>query len=241
MKLSLIFLISGFALSAFAGPAVLIEEQGRVVQPTPTLQSENQRGPTRRQSDRQGERTSETRIQPLSQRSSLREKYVDQQFESSLDMRAKRRVGIGAMTAGNTGLLGALIELNFAPENSVITAFGGGPGFSAFNFQWKHVFGGDNFSPYAGLGYARWYSASGNGNSLDKSTPSLLSGKFLSENQKRSGHFAVDLLTPTLGIQYNQLFGDYVGTAVFAEVTLLTSVSDLSSAPNGGIGAIYYF
>ena len=223
-------LVTGFAFSALAGPAVLIEENGSRVQTTQPLQIENERS---------GQQ--ETRIQPLSQRSSLREKYVDQQFDSALDMRAKRRVGVGAMAEGNTGLLGALIELNFAPENSVITAFGGGPGFNSFNFQWKHVFGGESFSPYAGVGYARWYSASGNGNSLDKSTPALLSGKFLSENQKRSGHFAIDLLTPTLGIQYNQLFGDYVGTAVFAEITFLTSLSDLSPAPNGGIGALYYF
>jgi hypothetical protein len=220
MKLTFLFICLSFSISAFAGPAVLIEENGTAVQNT---------------------QQKESRIQPLSQRKSLRDIYENQEFDYALDLRAKRRVGVGAMTAGSTGLLGALVELNFTPENSVITAFGGGTGFNSFNFQWKHVFGGQTFSPYAGVGYARWYSASGSGENLEKTTPSLLAGKFLSEEEKRTGRFAVDLITPTLGIQYNQLFGPYVGTAVFAEITFLTDVSDLSPVPTGGLGALYYF
>ncbi len=216
MKLMSAFLIFAFSFSAQAGPAVLIEENGNSVQ-------------------------KETRIQPLSQRTSLRDVYLNQEFASALELRTKRRMGIGAVTAGSTGLLGALVELNFEAENSVITAFGGGTGFNSFNFQWKHVFGGEAFSPYAGVGYARWYSAVGSGKTLDKTNPSMLSGQFLSDEEKRTGQFAVDLITPTLGIQYNQLFGPYVGTAVFAEVVLLTQLSNLTPVPTGGVGALYYF
>jgi hypothetical protein len=183
----------------------------------------------------------DSEITPLSQRSSLKAIYQNQEFDSAFDLRSKRRVGLGVQTAGATGLFGALIELNLTPSESAITAFGGGPGYNAFNCQWKHTFGGETFSPYAGFGYARWYNASGSESSLNHTTPAALGSHFLTEDEKRSGKFTVDLLNPSIGLQYNQLFGEYTGTAAFAEVDFLMRASDLSPVPTGGVGLLYYF
>lgn len=212
----------GFAfclpLFSFAGPAVLFEEVE--VKDTKDIK--------------------ESQIVPLSQRTSLRSRYEMQEFDSIFDLRTQRRVGLGAMTSGATGLLGVLIELNLTPMESAVIGFGGGDQYQAFNFQWRHIFGGESFSPYAGIGYARWYNASGGG-SVGKTTPSFLESQFLTDAQKRSGRFGIDLLTPTAGIQYSFLNGEYTGLGIFAELVILTEVSKLSSAPTGALGALYYF
>lgn len=226
-----ILLISTLFISSLAwcGPAVLFEEVE-----VPGIQKET--SPLK-----PAKRSTETEIKPLSQRSSLKSIYEGQTFTSTDDLRSRRRVGLGATTAGATGLLGAFIELNLTPSNSAITAFGGGPGFSAFNFQWKHVFGGESFAPYAGVGYARWYSASGNEGNIHRTTPSVLGARFLTEEQKKSGEFTVDLINPSIGLQYNQLQGDYAGMGLFAEIDFLTKVPDFSPVPTGALGILYYF
>lgn len=214
---------------AWSGPAVLFEE---VEVPGVPKESE---------ALRRAKRSPETEIQPLSQRRSLKSLYEGQTFSSSDEMRSKRRVGLGAQTSGNVGLFGALIELNLSPAHSVITAFGGGPGYNALNFQWKYLILPGAFSPYMGVGYARWYNASGGKAGLEKTTPSLLGSRFLTDEQKKTGQFAVDLITPTLGIQYNQLTGEYTGLGIFAEIDFLTKVPDFSPVATGALGILYYF
>ena len=197
-------------LAAWAGPAVLIEDGG-------------------------------TPIAPISQRSRFQEERdTTQGFDGVEELRTKKRVGLGVQAAGTTGLLGVLIELNLKPHQSVLIGLGGAPEFSAFNFQWKYVFGGENISPYAGIGYARWASA-GSKADISKATPKILSSKFLSEEERKTGKFAVDLLTPSIGLQYHNLLGPAVGTSYFAEVVFLTPLNEVSPAPMGAIGATYYF
>lgn len=222
-----------FSAMAWGAPAVLFEDVE--VKDSTTAQS-----PSRR-SERSNQASDETRIQPLSQRKSLRDVYENQRFDSFFDLKAKRRVGIGSFTSGATGLFGLMLELNFTAESSAITAFGGGPGYSAFNFQWKTLWGGKSFAPYTGIGYARWYNSGSSKGPVGKTTPSYLASKFLSENEKSSGEFAVNLITPNLGVQYTQLSGAYTGTALFAELTFLTEIESFSVVPTGALGAIYYF
>jgi len=226
MKTFLISSALSLALFAHGAPAVLFEEvEVKDV-------SEGHKNSKKR--------PQETQITPLSQRSSLRNIYEGQEFGSTFDLRTRRRVGLGGMTSGATGLLGAFIELNLTPSESALIGFGGGPQYRAIHFQWKHIFGGQSFSPYAGIGYARWYNASG-GEPIKNTTPSSLESRFLNEREKQSGQFEVNLLTPNLGIQYNFLSGDYTGLGIFGEVALLTELSDLSPAPTGALGVLYYF
>jgi hypothetical protein len=233
MKIMILSVSLCLSAYSFAAPAVLFDDV--VVDkiqsyPIPDAQK-----------SMKSSRTPESQITPLSQRSTLKSVYDGQEFESTWDLRSKRRVGVGALTSGATGLLGALLELNLNPSNSAIIGFGGGPGYNAFNFQWKYVFAGQHFSPYLGIGYARWYNAASEGNRIGRTNPAVLESKFLSEKQRQTGEFEVDLLTPTLGLQYNFLVGDYKGLGVFGEIVLLTQVSNLSPAPVGAFGAVYYF
>lgn len=208
----------GFA----AGPAVLIEEVG------PPKSANKARGWTPNE-------------RPVSQSQSLKEIYVGQEFTSASEMRSRRRVGIGVSTLGEVGLAGALIELNFAPENSAVIGYGGGPKYNAISFDWKHIFGGQAVSPYMSLGFAHWYNSNDKGGSLNKSTPDFLAGRYLSDEEKRTGRFSKDFFVPSVGLQYNQLVGPYVGTAFFVQVVLMMEASDLSPIPTGSLGALYYF
>lgn len=228
--LSWVLSLSSFALAA---PAVLFDDVlVDKIQSYPLPEAQRSKRSTQ---------LPEIEITPLSQRSSLKNVYDGQEFETTTDLRTRRRVGIGAMTSGATGLLGALVELNLNPSNSAILGFGGGPGYSAFNLQWKYVFGGRHFSPYAGIGYANWYNAASEGRPVGRTNPALLESRFLSEQEKRTGEFAINLLTPTMGLQYNFLVGDYKGLGIFGELVFLTEVSDLSPAASGALGAVYYF
>jgi len=228
MKSILLSLALFFSFSAqAAGPAVLFEEVE--VSSSPSYKTQSPK------------RGASQEITPLSQRTSLREHYQGQDFDSVFELRAKRRVGIGASAFGSTGLMGALLELNFTPADSLMSSFGGGPGYGAFSFQWKHLFGGRQFSPYAGIGYARWYNASAEGRKIEKTTPNELGSKFLDDEEKQTGKFGVNLLIPNLGLQYSLLSGPWTGSAFFAEINLLTSFSNLSPVPVAGLGALYYF
>ena len=133
-----------------------------------------------------------------------------------------------------------ILELNFQPQNSFLAGYGGGPGYTAFQFQWRHVFLSQKFSPYTGIGYARWNSAS-NKENLKETTPSVLSGRLLTDDEKAEGNFGMDLLTPNIGVLYHTLNGPYTGLAYFGELTLLVRTSKLTPNPMGSLGAIFYF
>lgn len=202
----------------FAAPAVLIEEGGK-------LKNDGWKNMER----------------PVSEGKSILQVYQDQEFESAFDLRTKRRVGVGLSLEGQAGFYGGLIELNFAPEDSAITGFGGGAQYNSFSLQWKHIFGGTKVTPYSALGFNRWFSLSGNSKSIGSTNPSFLGSKFLTAEEKATGRFEKNLLSPAIGLQYYQLDGPYKGLGVFVEVVLLMETSDLSPVATGGLGTLYYF
>lgn len=217
----------------FAAPAVLIEEN-----PSPgRIQSIEVDGKVVGSSGSGWVK----RDKALSESRSLREVYADHEFSTALDLRARRRVGVGFSMAGQTGIGGALIELNFSPANSVVTGFGGGPRYNALALEWKHVFGGRSISPYSTLGYSHWYSSSSKAAPLERTTPGYLGSRFLTSDEKQTGIFAKDFLIPSAGLQFNQLSGPYVGTSIFVEVLFMMEASELSPMPTGSLGMLYYF
>ena len=165
---------------------------------------------------------------------------IHAEYSSALEMRAKRRVGIGATVAGKLGMLGVAAELNFSMMESAVVGFGGGPKYSVFLAEWKHVFESRTLAPYTAVGYSRW-SGSGLSGSLTESTPSFFAQKFLSNDEKQSGKFIKDILTPTFGLQYNVLSGKNAGTAFYMELSALVSLANLETAVIGGAGILYYF
>lgn len=180
-------------------------------------------------------------IQPLSQRSSLRNVYEGQEFATSYELRQKRRMGVGLQIAGISGLYGAFAELNFNPSNSGVFGFGGGPGFSSFHGSWKYLFAEGGLSPYAGLGYAHWYDAGATDTHVRKSNPGFLSNSFLSQSERNTRKFQMDLAMANLGVQYHILQGPYAGLSFFAEIDGLLRLSAFAFAPTGSVGTSFYF
>lgn len=177
-------------------------------------------------------------IYPISQGASVQ--YASY-FNSAFELRQKRRVGVGLTAAGQWGVLGANIELNFTPESSFLTGFGGGGRYSSFIMSYKRLLGGKNLTPYYSVGYSKWYSHSDSQRPIGNMTPAFLKSKYLSAEEIRSGRFSKDFITPTIGIQHTQTHGSYMGAGFFAEVTFLIGFERLSPTPTGALGSIYYF
>jgi hypothetical protein len=177
----------------------------------------------------------------LAQSKPLREIYSHQEFTSARQMKMKRRVGVGLAAAGQLGLGGALIDLNFTPDNSFVIGFGGGPLYSSYSFQAKYSFSGQAINPYLAFGLAHWASTNGSKSEIGKTTPSFLGSRYLNSDEIKSGSFAKTFLIPSAGLQYNQLFGSSVGTSLFAEVFLFMLPENLSPMPTGSLGVLYYF
>lgn len=160
------------------------------------------------------------------------------EYTSTLEMRSRRRFGIGTALGGNHGTVGLQLELNIEDADGVVAGFGAGSGFSSFQLLWKHAFEGDYIAPYTTLGYSRWYNSSGDPRAARDSS---ILDRVLSESDKRTGRFATNFVTGSLGVQYNQLSGEAAGVSVFAEVILMGEVEQSVLVPNGSVGALYYF
>lgn len=159
-------------------------------------------------------------------------------YSSNLKMREERRFGVGISAGGNLGLGGVNLDLNIEDADGAVAGFGGGPGYNSFELLWKHNFEGDYIAPYTTLGYSRWYNSSGDSQGLRDSS---VLGRVLSEDDKRTGRFATNFITGSLGLQYAQLSGEAAGASFFAELTLLGEPERAVIVPTGAIGAMYYF
>jgi len=171
---------------------------------------------------------------------SIRTKRKRTRITGGQNLRKRRRVGLGIATSGIYGALGANMELNFTPSTGVILGFGLAKGYQTFSFQVKKIIGGNSFMPYISGGYAQWYTTGIPSINFKTSSPSILSEKFLSNNEKKNG-FQEHLLFGSVGIQYLQLKAPYQGTSVFGEVTLIVDVDDVVIAPLGSLGLSFYF
>jgi hypothetical protein len=139
------------------------------------------------------------------------------------------------------GLGGLLLELNMSPKWSFDIGFGGGGGFQTVNFNAKYVLaGGDYFLPYLGLGYSHWRTIRSMG-AIEKTSPSILAEKLLSEGEKASGEFQKHILYPSIGLQFTQLKGKWAGSSIYAEVVVLMEATQFVAAPTGALGFLYYF
>ncbi|WP_295901023.1 hypothetical protein [uncultured Bdellovibrio sp.] len=159
-------------------------------------------------------------------------------YPSTLKMRADRKVGAGMAVGGTLGVVGFNMELNFEDADGVLAGFGTGPGYNSFQLAWKHAFDGDYLAPYTSVGYSRWYNSRGRGDDLSKSN---ILDRVLSDNEKKEGRFGTDFVNASLGLQYNQLSGDFAGISFFGELTAMYEINRSMLLPNGSVGAIYYF
>ncbi|UYL10643.1 hypothetical protein B9G69_008650 [Bdellovibrio sp. SKB1291214] len=169
---------------------------------------------------------------------SMRVERLGMTYSSTLNMRESRKVGVGMSVGGALGLVGIAGEFNFEDENGVVAGFGTGPGYNSIQFAWKHAFEGDYIAPYYTAGYSRWYNSMGNSGSWKESS---ILDRVLTDDEKKSGRFGTDFLNASLGLQYNQLSGDFAGVSCFAEVVAMYEVKRSQLIPSGTVGALYYF
>lgn len=159
-------------------------------------------------------------------------------YDSNLKMREDRRVGAGMMVGGASGMVGAMLELNVEDADGVIAAFGTGPGYNSIQLGWKHSFEGYYLTPYTIASYSRWYNS--RGRTTDYSQSDILD-RVLTDSEKKEGQFGTDFVNGSIGLQYNQLSGDFAGFSVFGELTAMYEVKRTMLLPNGSVGALYFF
>lgn len=159
-------------------------------------------------------------------------------YSSTLKMREDRKVGAGLSTGGALGVVGVNVEFNFEDADGALGGFGTGPGYNSFQLAWKHAFDGDYLAPYTTVGYSRWYNSKGGSSDYKKSD---ILNRVLTANEKKDGRFGTDFVNASLGLQYNQLSGDFAGLSFFGELTAMLEVKRSILIPNGAVGAVYYF
>lgn len=158
-------------------------------------------------------------------------------YANNLALREDRRVGVGVGVGGTLGFTGLNLELNMEDANAALMGLGYGDGYNTVHLQWKHSYEGQYFTPYFSAGYSRWYGTQSR-NLMDSS---YVLRAVLSEEVLKSGPFNADFLVGSIGLQYNELEGDWVGASFYFEFTLLGSLNKSVLVPAGSVGAIYYF
>lgn len=153
-----------------------------------------------------------------------------------------KQVGLGVMAGGPLGLGGAVLELNFIPQWTFSAGIGGSNQFTSFFGQAKKLLRTGDWSPYIGVGVARWQRSSKEGFDYGGVFPGFLSKKFVSDSDKSKGIIAETLLYPSLGIQFSVFKDIPVETsAFFVEVLMLADLDDFQIVPTGAGGWVYYF
>jgi hypothetical protein len=157
-------------------------------------------------------------------------------YDSNIQMRDHRKVGVGLQLGGSTGLLGLFVDLNFENQDGAQVGLGQGVGFSAFSIAWKHSFEGQYISPYMLLGWSRWFNSAG----LQKPESHILD-QTLNAAEKAESRFGLDFIETSVGAQYQELEGEYAGAGFFAQATLMSSLSRGKIIPHASLGISYYF
>ncbi len=168
-----------------------------------------------------------------------KEWFQAKQAASADEFRTLRRVGIGSSIGGTHGIAGINLDLNFTQETTFGLGYGLGSPFKAFSMYIRRYMGSKSFSPYFAGGYARW--TNDGGSPVSGSTPNILADRFLTDEQKKTGKFQKNFLYPALGIQYNQLGGDWAGLAFALELDFLVDVENLVTGTTGGLNCTYFF
>lgn len=161
--------------------------------------------------------------------------------QASYDSRpAARRVGLGLMTGGVSGIFGANLEINFTRRTGFVAGGGVSTDFKSLFIGGKHRLAGEDFSLYGSGGYARWFN-NGSERQVGKTTPGFLGERFLNQSERERGIFAENLIYAGLGVQYFKSRGEWAGSSLYAEVIAIVDLDDLTFAPNAGLGYLFYF
>ena len=158
-------------------------------------------------------------------------------YTNNLHLRQDRKVGVGLGLGGVLGTAGINVELNIERDQAVLTGFGQGRDYGTFHLLWKHSLEGQYFTPYYTAGISHWH----NSQIKNISRTSHVLDSVLSEQTRREGPFNMSFIVGSLGLQYNQLDGDWIGSGFYFEFGLMAAMNNTAIVPNASIGTIYYF
>lgn len=160
-------------------------------------------------------------------------------YESNLEMKSMKKLGMGLAVGGITGLVGLNAEINVQPEDVVFLGLGTGKGFNTFNFGYKRNFEGYYMSPYTKVGFSKWFDSSNSGAGSARSSDVLR--RVLSEDQIQSNDFDVNFIVGGAGLEYNQLEGELSGINFFGELMVMADTSTFNFLPTGSVGITYFY
>ena len=140
-------------------------------------------------------------------------------------IRGSHRMGVGLKSGGGVGPLGFHLDLNLNPKTTLAMAASTLTEFQAYQVEIRNILTGQKILPYYSYGFSYW-DPSRNG--------SLLSQQSLAD-------FDSFLLSPAVGVQYQQTQGPWRGASVSVEAVILLSLQRLQSVPVGSMSLSYFF
>lgn len=151
------------------------------------------------------------------------------------ELRMEKRFGIGMAAGGGFSVMGIEADVNLTDAVTISGGVGTGLDYSTFAIKSRYFLLGKRVSPYAGVGFSRWWSEGISG----KKTvgPSVLANRFLDPGTKLEDGFSVFLLYPVLGVQYMHP----LGIEFSLEVQYLFKMFNMASGTYAGLSSHYYF
>ncbi len=177
---------------------------------------------------------------PCSAESVTESRANQSESESESLWRLHRRAAIGWSGGGVNGIFGANLEVSFTALTAIEAGFGTAMDYDTLHFGFKRVLTGESLLPYVAGGYGKWF-ANGRRRGLERTTPGFLGERFLTDQQREEGKFALDLAYATLGLQYAWLEGDWQGSSLYFSGTLVATILRPRVGPMLGLGYLYYF
>lgn len=155
--------------------------------------------------------------------------------EISFNPRAEYVFGVGTAVGGPLGVVGLISEFNWDSLINTEIGLGSGIHFDSYIAQARYLILDRAFTPYVGAGLAYWKSTSPGPKMAEKSQIAVDLGIVKEDGTDLKN--AILIFPMSIGLHY---ISD-LGLAIFTEVELLFSLSNLKGRPYGALGVQWYF
>ena len=159
-------------------------------------------------------------------------------YDSNIDMKEYKKIGVGFSSGGMTGLFGLNLEINIVPQDSAVVGLGKGEAYGTFHFAWKRNYEGQYLSPYTKVGYSRWFNTNSDAGAANESN---ILKNVLTESEIRTNEFSADFIAAAAGLEYNQLEGELSGVNFYGELILMSEITKSIYLPTAGVGLTYFY
>ena len=159
-------------------------------------------------------------------------------YDSNIDMKEYKKIGVGFSSGGMTGLFGLNLEINIVPQDSAVVGLGKGEAYGTFHFAWKRNYEGQYLSPYTKVGYSRWFNTNSDAGAANESN---ILKNVLTESEIRTNEFSADFIAAAAGLEYNQLEGELSGVNFYGELILMSEITKGIYLPTAGVGLTYFY